>query len=564
MQNSGRFFIQFIRLAGPYWHSENKTTILNLSLALVGLTVLQIVMSIVINQWSANLFDALEQRSMSRLLTQVGVIILIFLASIVITDAHITVKRRLQLGWRGWLTDKLIGQWMVDGRHYLVTHIAGQHDNPDGRIAEDIRISTEYAIDLLHTLLYCLLLFISFTSILWTLSGTVALNLGLFEAPIHGHLVWLALIYAASASVLGWWIGLPLTTATNDRQSVEANFRFALVKARENALAIALIHGERHENPHFRRLFGGITGAWEQQTKAWARITMFTSGYAVLSMAFPILVSAPRYILGSITLGGLMQSALAFQQLAASLSWPVDNMGKVAEWRASVERVLGLSRALEQLEHEIAKPSLHRIRIEKNQGAVLRFHDLCISRLDGIVCVSCLNEEIRAGERVLIDGDAFAGNKLFKAIAGLWPWGEGSIELPDDEALFFMPPRPYLPTDTLRAAICYPSESSAFAQDVLENAFHLAGVKELLKHLDIESDWEKNLEREQQQRLGLVRLLLQKPKWILMQDAFASLDPKAQLAMVTLIHEKLADSAILTITNQPTIQALYQRIISVC
>jgi putative ATP-binding cassette transporter len=565
LQNTSRFFVQFIRLAGPFWHSENKTTIRGLSIALVALTVLQIVVSIFINQWSANLFDALEQRSMPKLFTQIGVIILIFLANMAITAAHLTIKRRLQLGWRGWLTDKLIAQWMVDGRHYLVTHLSGaQHDNPDGKIAEDIRIATEYAIDLLHTLLFCLLLFFSFTQILWSLSGTVVLDLGLFEVPIEGHLVWLALIYAASASVLGWWIGRPLTTATNDRQTVEANFRFALVKARENAQAIALIHGERHEKPHFHRLFGGIVEAWEQQTKAWGQIIMFSSGYSVLSMAFPILVSAPRYILGVITLGGLMQSAQAFQQLATALSWPVDNLGKVAEWRASVERVLGLSKALDHLEHEIAKPSLHRIRREKNQGSVIRFHNLCVARLDGIVCVALLNEEIKAGERILIDGDAFAGNKLFKAIAGLWPWGEGSIELPDDENLFFMPPRPYLPTDSLRAAICYPADSSSFDQDVLENAFHLAGVQELIAQLDEVGDWEKNLEREQQQRLGLVRLLLQKPKWILMQDAFASLDPKAQLAMVNLIHDKLADSAILIITNQPAIQALYPRKISIC
>lgn len=556
--------MQFFRLAGPYWNSENKTTIRYYALALVGLTLLQILVSVAINEWSANLFDALEQRSMSRLLTQIGVIILIFLCNMAITATHIVVKRRLQLDWRGWLTDRLIGRWMHDGRHYLVTHISGQHDNPDGRIAEDIRIATEYALDLLHSLLYCVLLFISFTQILWTLSGTVTLDLGLFAVPIHGHLVWLAVTYAATASVLGWLIGRPLTVATNDRQTMEANFRFALVKARENSMAIALIHGERHEQPHFHRLFTDIVSAWELQTQAWTRITLFSSAYSVLSIAVPVLVSAPRYVLGIISLGGLMQAAQAFQQLESALSWPVDNMGKVAEWRASVERVLGLSKALEQLEHEIARPSPQRIRIERNQGAVLRFHDLCISRLDGIVCVSCLNEEIHAGDRVLINGNAFAGNKLFKAIAGLWPWGEGSIELPDDEPLFFMPPRPYLPTDTLRATICYPADSNAFDAAELDKAFHLAGVQDLLGQLDETGDWEKNLEREQQQRLGLVRLLLHKPKWILMQDAFASLDPKAQLAMVNLIHERLPASAVLTITNQPAIQALYPRVIPVC
>lgn len=559
MRNTSKFFMQFVRLAGPFWCSENKASIRGLSAVLVALTVAQIAVSVIITEWSADLFDALEQRSMSRFFTQIGLIVLIFLANIAITATHLVVKRRLQLGWRGWLTDKLIGQWMRDGRHYLVTHIPGQHDNPDGRIAEDIRISTEYAIDLLHTMFYCLLLLISFTEILWTLSGSVALDLGIAEIPIQGHLVWLALIYAASASVLGWWIGRPLTTATDNRQTVEANFRFALVKARENAQSIALIHGERHENPHFHRLFGNIVDAWNQQTLAWQRITMFSSGYSILSMAFPILVSAPRFILGTISLGALMQSAQAFQQMVAALSWPVDNMGKVAEWRASVERVLGLSKALEQLEREIAKPDPHRIRIVKNDSSVLAFRNLCISRLDNIVCVSMLNEEIRAGERVLIAGNAFSGNKLFKAIAGLWPWGEGTIELPDDEPMFFMPPKPYLPTGNLRASICYPADAGVFDPELLVSTMQLAGVSELVEQLDQQADWDKSLEREQKQRLGLVRLLLHKPKWILMQEAFDSLDPDGEVEMVSLIHKKLPQAAMLTITKQPTIQGLHKR-----
>ena len=286
---------------------------------------------------------------------------------------------------------------------------------------------------------------------------------------------------------------------------------------------------------------------------------LFSSGYSVLSMAFPILVSAPRYILGSITLGALMQSAQSFQHLVSALSWPVDNMGKVAEWRASVERVLGLAGALEQLEKEIAKPDPQRIHLVKKDQSVLRFKNLCLSRLDGIVCIESFNDEIKAGDRVLIAGNAFTGNKLFKAIAGLWPWGEGTIELPDDEPLFFMPPRPFLPTGKLRSAICYPSSSKDFGQDDLEYALSLAGVSELIPQLDDIGDWEKNLEREQQQRLGLVRVLLQKPKWIMMQEAFDSLDPDGEVDMIKIINRKLPDSAVLTITKQPTIQAMHKR-----
>lgn len=566
MRTTSRFFIQFMRLASPFWNSENKSTVRGLFLALVVLTILQIAVSVVITVWSADLFDALDQRSMSRLFTQIGLIVLIFIANMAITATHLKVKRRLQLDWRGWLTDRLIGQWMKDGRHYLVTHLAApsHHDNPDGRIAEDVRIATEFAIDLFHTLLYCILLLISFTQILWTLSGTVTLDLGLAKFDIQGHLVLLAMIYAASASILGWWIGRPLTHATDTRQTVEANFRFALVKARENSMAIALIHGESHETPHFHALFNDIVSAWHQQTKAWEKIMLFSSGYSVLSMAFPILVSAPRYILGSITLGALMQSAQSFQHMVSALSWPVDNMGKVAEWRASVERVLGLSSALDQLENKIINPDPHRIRLEKKPQSVLRFNDLYLSRLDGIVCINCLNEEIKAGERVLIAGNAFTGNKLFKAIAGLWPWGEGAIELPDDEPLFFMPPKPYLPTTSLRASICYPASGDSFSQDELAVAMELAGVEELLPQLDNTGDWAKTLEREQQQRLGMVRLLLHKPKWIMMQEAFDSLNPEGEVDMIRLIDKKLPDSALLTITKQPNIQAMHKRQITVC
>ncbi|WP_426991694.1 ABC transporter ATP-binding protein/permease [Methylomonas sp. CM2] len=564
LQRSSKFLVQFLHLTGPFWNAENKALSRSLTLSLIGLTVAQIAVSVIITEWSAHLFDALDQHDMSKLWTQVGAILLIFVANIGITVTHLKVKRRLQLEWRAWLTEKMLGQWMHKGRHYLVTHIPGKHDNPDGRIAEDIRIATEYAVDLFHTLLYCVLLLISFTEILWSLSGTVTLDLLFVQVPIHGHLVWLALIYAATASTLGWLIGRPLIKATDNRQTVEANFRFGLVKARENSMAIALIHGEPHEKQHFQTLFADIVAAWHDQTKAWEKIMLFSSGYSVLTMAFPILVSAPRYILGSITLGALMQSAQAFQHTVSALSWPVDNMGKVAEWRASVERVLGLSQGLIQLEREIAKPDPHRIQIQKGSDSVLRFRDLCIARLDSIVCIANLNEEVRGGERILIGGNAFSGNKLFKAIAGLWPWGEGVIELPDDEPLMFMPPRPYLPTGTLRDSICYPASGTAVKQDDLEAALLLAGLPELIEPLDKFDDWAKSLEREQQQRLGMVRLLLHKPKWILMQEAFDSLDPDGELAMINLIFERLPNSALLTITKQPNIQALHQRQITLC
>jgi putative ATP-binding cassette transporter len=559
MGSSG-FFIQFIRLAGPYWHSEDKATIRKLTLALIALTIVQMFIAVIITEWSAALFDALEQRSMSGFFRQIGLLVLIFVASMTATGIHLTVKRRLQIGWRAWLTDHVTNRWMNKGRHYQVTHIqTAEHDNPDSRIAEDIRIATEDGIALFHSLFYSLLILISFIEILWTLSGVVTLDLGFIEMPIYGHLVWIALIYAAGASALGWLIGQPLSKTTNSRQTMEANYRFGLVKARASSLAIALIHGETHEKKHFQALFQDIIEAYNQQTRAWTHILLFTSGYTVLSTAVPVLVSAPRYILGTITLGALMQSAQSFQHVASALSWPVDNMAIVAQWRASVERVLSLIQALDDLEDEIVRPDPHRIVLVKTDKPTLRFDNLCISRLDGIVCASQINDEIKTGERVLIAGNTFTGSKLFKAIAGLWPWGEGRIELPDDEYMFFMPPKPYLPTGTLREAICYPSSCEDFSPSVLTETLELVGLSELIEQLDQVDDWEKVLPREQQQRLGVVRLLLQKPKWILSETAFDSLDPEGEAEMMRLICQMLPDAAMLTISNEPKAEMFHQR-----
>lgn len=553
MQPSFSFFIQFIRLAGPFWNSANKKIIWGQSSAFIALTVLQIGLVVVINKWNADLFNALEQRSMSGFLTQIGLLVLIFAGSMAVTATHLVVKRRLQIGWRSWLTERVTGQWMYKGRHYQVTHIhTAEHDNPDGRIAEDISVATENAVSLFHSLFYSLLMLISFTEILWGLSDTVTLNLGIVETPIQGHLVWIAIVYALGASTFGWWIGQPLTLATNAKQGAEANYRFGLVKARENSQAIALIHGENREQARLANLFAGIVSTYNQQTQAWKHILLFTSGYSVLSMAFPILIVSPRYILGSITLGVLMQSAQAFQHMASALSWPVDNMAGVAQWRASVERVLSLVKALDELEQEIARPDPHRIVVEKAEASTLSFQNLCLSKFNGEGIFSNLNADIQLGERVLIQGDVADGAKLFKAIAELWPWGSGRIMLPDGDPMFFMPPLPYLPDGLLREAICYPLSIDAFDRSLLEQSIKRVGLEDLIAQLDQSDSWEKALSREQQQRLGLVRLLLNRPKWILLQEAFDSLDVTGEYNMIHMIFEELPNASVITVTNHCT------------
>ncbi len=530
------------------------------TLFLTLLTVLQIYLAIVITEWNADFFDALEQHSMSGIIAQIGMLVLIFIGSIAVTTTHLIVKRRLQIGWRIWLTDKVISKWMHKGRHYQINFmVKDNHDNPDERIAEDIRIATEEAIAMAHSLFYSILLLGSFTEILWTLSGTVGFDLGPFSFSVSGYLVWIAIIYSVCASILGWWTGKPLTAATNARQSEEANYRYSLIKAQEHSQSIALIHGEDNEQKRFKHTFQAIIDTFQQQTDAWKQIQIFTSGYSVASMGLPLLVAAPRYIVGAISLGTLMQSVQAFQQLASALSWPVNNLPGIASWRASVERVLGLVKALDELEYDISCLNSHQICVGKEGKSVLKFENVSIANLEGETISAIIDTEIKAGERVLISGQSSTGAKLFQAIAGLWPWGTGQIHVPVNERLFFMSPRPYLPTGSLFEAICYPKAISAFKRSELEKLLKRLGLKDLIAHLDQEESWDKLLSREQQQRLGFARVILYKPKWIFIQESLDSLTPEGETQMMELLIQELPDAAIISITNQPTAAAFHHR-----
>ncbi|MCW2237618.1 ABC transporter ATP-binding protein/permease [Azospirillum canadense] len=341
---------RFLGLAGGYWRGPGGWPAWLLTGALFLLTVAQVFVPVMINLWSQRLFDALEQRAPDRLLTMILAAGGIILFSVGVTVAHLRVKRRLQLGWRAWLTRRLLDRWLSDGREERLAALADGLDNPDGRIAEDIRIATELAIDLGHSLTYCALLLAGFTNILWALSGPAELEVAGVTLVISGYLLVMALLFAAAGAGTAMLLGRPLVRAVERRQGWEAGFRFGLAHVRENAPAIAALHGEPAERNRLAALFTGVRRGWNRQTNALTGVMSFGAAYSVLSTAFPILVAAPGYIAGRITLGVLMQTAQAFQQTVAALSWPVDNLANVAQWAASVERVLGLDEALQNLD----------------------------------------------------------------------------------------------------------------------------------------------------------------------------------------------------------------------
>ncbi|MGF7176471.1 ABC transporter ATP-binding protein/permease [Azospirillum doebereinerae] len=552
------FTRRFLRFAGGYWAGEARLGVWLLTAALALLTIGQVVVPVLINLWSERLFDALEQRSMDRFVTMIGAVGVIIAFNIVNAVLHLKVKRRLQLGWRDWLTRKLLEGWLRRGRHHQIAYLPGDHDNPDGRIAEDIRITTEMAIDLGHSLTYCALLLISFTNILWMLSGRISVTVFGTELSVPGHLLFIALLYAAVGTTIALLVGQPLVDAVNRRQGFEAHFRFGLARVRENGQAIALLHSESAERGRLSGLFGGVKTGWHGQTRALGHMMLFSATYSVLSAAFPILVAAPRYIAGTISLGVLMQTAQAFQQTVGALSWPIDNLARAAEWRASVERVLSLHEALERLDDETGKAG--HILVERSDAhRGLSFHGVAIDNPDGTAVVHDFDLEIRRGDRVLIVGDPAAADRLFRAVARAWPWGRGRIVLPTDNRVFFMPERPYLPYDGLRAVLAYPGLEATVSPAKAAKALTLVGLEHLAGRLDTPERWDEALSVPERQRLGFARLLVARPDWIFLEDATDSLDAQSEAELLDLIGRELPEATVLTIGNHAGLAAYHTR-----
>ncbi|OHC26198.1 MAG: ABC transporter, partial [Pseudomonadales bacterium RIFCSPLOWO2_12_59_9] len=427
---------QFLRLVTPYWKSANKWQVRGYTLALLLFTLAQVALAIWMNYWSRELFDALEDKSLNDLLVQAGTFVLIFILTMAVTALHMQVKRWLQLDWRRWLTSKVLDQWMTRGHHYQLQLVGGEHDNPDGRIAEDIRIVTESTIGLAHSLVYSLLIFGSFVDILLTVTGSATFPGTAFMVP--GYMVILAFAYAGAGTLFGLLLGRPLITATNKLQTAEADFRFGLGRSRTNSESIALMHGEDIERQNAKTFFARLSQRWNRQTLGYLGIVSFSSGYGALLPVFPILLMAPQYIAGGMTLGVLMQAAQAFQKLTSALSWPIDNLGELAHCRASVQRVLSLYNDMQVLDEQASEPQEHRISVAQSNQHELVLRDLCIANPDGLILLEGFNQVIRRGEHVLIAGDPTVTISLFKVVAGLWPWGHGEVWLPEGQAISFL------------------------------------------------------------------------------------------------------------------------------
>ncbi|MDR2092973.1 MAG: ABC transporter ATP-binding protein/permease [Azoarcus sp.] len=540
----------FARLAADYWNnSGNKWKVRGATLLLLALTLAQVGLAIWINYWNRDLFDALEDRLLSELARLAIVFALIFALTMAVTALHLHTKRWLQLDWRRWMTGLLLDQWLERSRHYRLQRIAGEHDNPDGRIAEDVRIATEVAITLVHSLLFSILILGSFIDILLSVSGSATLPGTTIAVP--GYMVLMAFLYAGVGSGLGLLLGRPLVRTTNHLQTVEANLRFGLAQVREHSESVALMHGGQCERRRAERFFADVGAGWNRQTWAYLGIVAFSTGYGTLLPVFPILIAAPQYIAGIMSLGFLMQAAQAFQRLTSALSWPIDNLGEIARCRASIDRIVSFREDMKQLEREERENSHgeNRIELHRARKAELEIRHLHLDNAAGQPLLVDFNLTVRQGERILISGDPSVTVALFKAVAGLWPWGHGEISLPAGRDIVFAAQHPYLHAGPLREVLAYPHTGAQYEAAAFHWALECAGIGWLQSRLDDWEDWARALPLRAQQRLGIARLFLQRPQWVFLEEAADAFDTRDERTAFELLHRELPNTALLNISR---------------
>jgi putative ATP-binding cassette transporter len=524
------------------------------------LTLLQVGIQIRFNIWNRDFFNALENRDGAAFRQQIFFFLGLAAVSMGVAVNQLYMKQLIQLRWRQWLTTHLLQAWLREGRHYQLEMAQSEADNPDQRIAEDVRVATDLAVDFATGLLSSLLMLAAFIGILWTLSGALHLTLMGRELDIPGYMVWAALSYALLGTFLTWIVGRPLVRLNVARTTAEADFRFGLNRARESGEGIALIGGEADERRGLGRLFGSVAHAVRGLMRSQRNLMWLTSAYGTLAMIFPTIVASPAYFAGVITLGGLMQIGAAFGQVQNSLNWFVDNFGRIAEWRSAVSRIVVFRDMIEELDTLVADPEQPTITIAEGAEDLLAFRSLEVAFANGTTVIADASAEIRAGERVLIQGESGTGkSSLFRAIGGLWPWGAGQIEIPPRGSMMFMPQRPYLPLGTLSAALCYPAGPDGFMPEEQAQALKRVGLELLAAQLGEEERWDRVLSLGEQQRLAFARLLLHKPRWIFMDEATAALDEANQDAMMQLVLDELPEAALVSIGHRPGLAAFHTR-----
>ncbi len=543
--------LEFIRrawgLVGPYLRSEERWRARALLALMVALTLGLVFLQVLFNEWNRLFFEALQNKdfaSFGPLLVRFGILATLYIIGAVY---RLYFQQMLQMRWRVWLTNQFVDNWLSRRTYYRMEVAGRTADNPDQRIAEDIQLFTSTTLSLALGLLSAVVTLVSFVAILWTISGPLAFAVGPQPVTIPGYMVWVAVLYALAGSLLTHSIGRPLIGLNFARQRVEADFRFGLVRLRENAEGVALYGGEGTEQSGLRDRVERIRANWWQLMGRTKRLTFMTVGYDQIGSVFPLLVAAPRYFSGDISLGVLTQISNAFGQVQGSLSWFLESYGQLAAWKATVDRLLTFRSAMSAA--QLAPGS--GIDLVVNGTADVRADHVDLALPDGRVLLANTSVVITPGERLLITGPSGIGKStLFRALAGIWPFGRGSIQMPAAERRLFLPQRSYIPIASLRDAVTYPAPSGTYDDVAVREVLHAVGLDGLIAQLDDVQNWSLQLSVGEQQRLAIARALLHHPDWLFLDEATSALDEASEAKLYALLSERLPNSAIVSVAHR--------------
>jgi vitamin B12/bleomycin/antimicrobial peptide transport system ATP-binding/permease protein len=543
-------------MISPYWSSEDRWAARGLLVGVVALTLGMVYLTVLLNQWNNAFYSALQDKNMAAFRGQLFRVTWLITIFIFLAVYQVYLNQMLEIRWRRWLTDRYLRAWLTDGAYYRMQLQANETDNPDQRIAEDVQLLAAHTLGLFTGGLRATVTLVTFVAILWGLSGSLNVTVGEFAIRVPGYMVWVAVLYAILGTWVTDWLGRPLVRLNFDRQRYEADFRFSLVRFRENTEGVALYRGEADEFRGFRERFEDVVRNWWGIMLRQKRMTYFTSGYGLGAWIVPSIVAAPRYFRGELGLGGLMQTNQAFQQVQDALSFFVQSYKEIAAWCAVVERLAGFERTLDRVRLD-ATGGFRRV---EGRPTHLTVAGVDLYRPDGQILLANVNFSLRRGDTVLLSGASGSGKStIVRAIAGIWPFGRGEIRAARDARILFLPQRPYLPIGVLRDVVSYPMPAGGVDDGTLREALEVVGLTELAVRLDEAAHWALRLSPGEQQRIAFARALVQKPEWLFLDEATSAVDEATEARLYRLVRERLAETTVFSIGHRATLHSFHAR-----